>query len=59
MNVYFMRRVIAIRSIYEHVEEAKKTGEQLLQTMEKKYKGYKLKRKVRSLGVSEKQKAPK
>ncbi|WP_332302492.1 hypothetical protein [Rhizobium sp. GR12] len=54
-----MRRVIAIRSIYEHVEEAKKTGEQLLQTMEKKYKGYKLKRKVRSLGVSEKQKAPK
>lgn len=58
-NISLESRESAIRSIYVHVEEAKKTGEQLLQTMEKKYKGYKLKRKVRSLGVSEKQKAPK
>ncbi|CUX22901.1 hypothetical protein [Agrobacterium genomosp. 13] len=58
-NISLEGREAAIRSLYEHAEEAKKTGETLLRTMERKYKRYQLKRKVRSLGVSKKQKAPK
>ena len=58
-NISLEGRESAIRSLYEHAEEAKKTGEKLLQTMEGKYRGYKLKRKIRSPGISKNQKAPK
>lgn len=40
-----------IRSLYDHAEEAKLTGKNLLKTMERRYKNYKLKRKNRAIGL--------